>query len=175
MLIVMDNFFKPWELGVVEKELKKEKFYNEKNHPGNEETARYPGTKTDLFCRVHPLLDAFIISRLDAKQTVFTSHPYSVKQVAHLRLDGDDAQEYIHQDKPFDWAYLIYMSDTNLDSGTKMYESLTSKKDEENIFVKFVYNRIVLFDVSVPHMAWGNHGKSFKDGRLTINGFCSYK
>lgn len=175
MLIVIDDFFQQWELGVIEKELNKSKFFNLKDHPSNQGNTKYPGCRTDVFARVNPLLDSFIINRLDATQTIFTSQPYNVDQYAHLRLDDDNEEEYIHQDKPFDWAFLIYISETNLESGTKIYKSLKSKKDEETLFVKFVQNRLVLFDVNVPHMAWGNHGKSIKDGRLTINGFCRYK
>tara|TARA_R100001244_G_C5151078_1_gene129660 strand:+ start:637 stop:1170 length:534 start_codon:yes stop_codon:yes gene_type:complete len=175
MIIVIDNFLMPWELSLVGKELRNTEFFSLKDHPSNEANTLYPGRKTDEFSRVHPLLDSFIINRLDAIKTIFTANPYSVNQYGHLRLEGDDEEEYIHQDFPFDWAYLIYVSDTNLESGTKMYKSLKSAKDEETAFIKFVQNRILLFDVRVPHMAWGNHGKSLKDGRLTINGFCKYK
>ena len=31
-----------------------------------------------------------------------------------------------------------------------------------------------MFDSSIPHMAWNNHGNDLTDGRLTINGFCDY-
>ena len=48
----------------------------------------------------------------------------------------------------------------------------STKEDKEHTFVKFVQNRIVMFDSSIPHMAWNNHGNDLTDGRLTINGFC---
>ena len=71
-----------------------------------------------------------------------------------------------------DFAFLIYLSDTNLDSGTKMY--LSVDEDKETCLVNFVQNRFVMYDANLPHSAYGNYGKNLSDGRLTINGFNSY-
>ena len=92
----------------------------------------------------------------------------------HLRTEDDDELDYIHRDTGFDWAFLIYLSESNLKSGTKFYKAENSDKEDDNVFVKFEQNRIVLFDSTVPHMAYSNHGKDLNDGRLTINGFCNY-
>ena len=164
----------PWQFKLVREQIKKLEFFNITDHPANSFNTIYPGLKTDEFSRVNPLLDSFILKQVDAADTWFTKNTYVVNQYAHLRLDGDDSEEFIHQDFPHDWAYVVYISDTNLESGTKMYKSLQDSIEDEITFTKFVENRIILFDVGVPHMAWGNHGKDLEDGRLTINGFCKY-
>ena len=190
MLIVIDNFFTPGELNLVTEEVKKLEFYGTLSHPESEsaeEIPNYPGTRTDTLINAHPLLDSFIIRKIERSGTPFAQRPWTQKQYAHLRLEQDNAGEYIHQDLD-DWAYLIYLSETNLDSGTKMYESVKSvptvrmssfsekdkEKDKEHTLVRFVQNRIVMFDSLIPHMAWNNHGNDMSDGRLTINGFCLY-
>ena len=190
MLIVIDNFFTPGELNLVTEEVKKLEFYDTLSHPESEsaeEIPNYPGIRTDKLRKVHPLLNSFIIRKIERSGATFGQRPWTQNQYAHLRLEKDNAGEYIHQDLD-DWAYLIYLSETNLDSGTKMYESVKSapfikmssfsekdkSKDKEHTLVKFVQNRIVMFDSLIPHMAWNNHGNDMSDGRLTINGFCQY-
>ena len=45
-----------------------------------------------------------------------------------------DLTDMEHQDFPHDWAYVVYISDTNLESGTKMYKSLQDSIEDEITF-----------------------------------------
>ena len=193
MIIVVDNFFDDRIFNAVYDEISRLEFNDVKVGADNdgswtaEEGIEYPGIRSQVFYKHKPLLDEAIIRQLDSTPTPFTAKAYNYYQYAHLRLEKDNAGEYIHQDLD-DWAYLIYLSETNLDSGTKMYESVKSvptvrmssfsekdkEKDKEHTLVRFVQNRIVMFDSLIPHMAWNNHGNDMSDGRLTINGFCLY-
>jgi len=179
MIIIIDNFFDVDSLKLVTEEVKKLKFYDSENHPADgdkdvtEWNTKFPGKRTDHLDIAHPLLNSFIISCISHSGVSFLNKRSRISQFAHLRTEGDNVADYIHQD-PVDWAYLIYLSDTNLTSGTKMYPSIDSKKDGDDTFIHFVQNRVVMFDSLTPHMAWNNHGKNMDDGRLTINGFCEY-
>ena len=175
MIIVVDNFFDDRLFKSVYDETKNLEFASIKNdgtltaEVAKKEKINYPGVRTESFHKVSPLLDAAIIQQLDNKSTSFTAKAYNYQQYAHLRLEKDNQDDYIHTDNT-DWAYLIYMSKTNLDSGTKFY----TDEDEEHAYVRFVQNRAVLFNSNIHHMAFNNHGKDMNDGRLTINGFCEY-
>ena len=168
MICVVDNFFKPWQFKLVSEQLKSLTFYTQDEHPENGPSI-YPGTKTDELIRSNPLLESFTSRQLEHTQLPFVSRPFQLYQYGHLRLDSDNKNDFIHQDK-CDWSFLFYLSETNLDSGTKFY----TKNDEEHTFVRFVQNRVVIFDSGISHMAWQNHGKDLNDGRLTINGFAEY-
>ena len=85
----------------------------------------------------------------------------------HARFDGDDKGEWVHQDN-YRYASLIYLSPTNLQSGTKLYSSEDHK--EINDF-KFIQNRYIQYDASYFHSAYGNHGTNIDNCRLTINMF----
>jgi len=176
MIHIIDNFFAPWQLKLVTKELKSMPFYSADEHPQRNE-AVYPGKRTDELVRVNPLLESFLCRRLDSTGIPPIARPYQITQYGHLRLDEDNKEDFIHTDVSFDWAFLLYISSTNLESGTKFYSAGANKntpKDSEDAFIKFKQNRMVVFDATVPHMAWGNHGKDLDDGRLTINGFSYY-
>ena len=73
----------------------------------------------------------------------------------------------INQDKN-NISSLIYLSNNNLQSGTKLYTFINHQ--EINDF-KFVQNRLIQYDASYFHSAYGNHGTTIDNCRLTINGF----
>jgi len=91
---------------------------------------------------------------------------YGLKMCLHLRRQEDVMKDWIHID-PDDFAFLIYLNNTNLSSGTYLYD------DEGNVIsdIKYVHNRFVIYSGSYKHMGYGHFGKSSDEGRLTINGF----
>ena len=197
MIFVVDNFFEPQEFKMVVDEVKKLQFFSDVDDKINEEMdesgkdykglkpSKYPGSRTDALAVVNPLLASFVLNKIEKTGVPFANNGYnwSSTQHAYLRLEGDNKGEYIHQDQ-CDWVFVIYLSATNLDSGTKVYlstENVGKNAFEENLqadetaFVRFVQNRAFMFSpASTPHMAWNNHGKDITDGRLTINGFNCY-
>jgi len=86
----------------------------------------------------------------------------------HTRLESDiDA---IHIDSPADISALVYLSNTNLNSSTRFYDSIGNVSAE----VKFLQNRAVFFTASMHHMSFRNHGDHLSNGRTTLNFFGKY-
>ena len=75
--------------------------------------------------------------------------------------------DFIHKDLPHTYSMLIYLSPTNLNSGTDLYNE---NKEMVNSF-KFVQNRAIIFNSGYYHKAINNHGNDLDDGRLTLNIF----
>ena len=201
MVFVLDNFLDPFFFKIVDEEIRKMKFYTMDNDPhilnnydeGSIKKTIYPGSRTEDMSKAHPLLDYYLIRQIERSGSPFVKGNWEQNKYAYLRLADDEKMEYRHTDSAYDWAYLIYMSATNLDSGTKFFESEevenlsgeittgVNVKDEVDTLagvtdqIAFIQNRLVMFDCNVPHRAWGDHGTTFEDGRLTINGFGNYR
>ena len=185
-IVVYDDFLPKNILDAINQELPKLKYYNDKDHPmmevdkefitvkGEHKYGKWPGIRTNSLTLVSPVIDKLILNTLESKKSEFTKNKFTYVNFAHLRVASDNEEDFIHQDEICNFSWLLYMSKTNLNSGTKMYTDCDSDKDKHEYFVEFVQNRFVLFDSLIPHMAWGNHGKDFTDGRVTINGFCTY-
>ena len=204
MVTIIDNFFDPWELKLVTEELKKLPFYSASDHPGMRDgsyiakNTSYPGLRTHALIKAHPLLNHFIIRQIERSNIPHAIGSWNLMQFGHLKTEKDNlvfqtekddhsagapsTGDFIHKDAS-DWAYILYLSETNLESGTKLYPNLNTKKGEsipnpndmeEDAFIKFKQNRIVILNASVPHMAWGSYGKDLSDGRLSIVGFARY-
>jgi hypothetical protein len=84
----------------------------------------------------------------------------------HLRREQDLLKDWVHKDQE-DYAFLIYLNETNLNSGTYLYD------ENNNIIsdIKYVQNRFVIYNGSYNHMGYGHFGNSPENGRLTLNGF----
>ena len=63
---------------------------------------------------------------------------------------------------------LIYLSPTNINSGTKFFDS----QNNEITSVQFVQNTCVFFESPLPHSSFGNHGDTIDNARMTFNIFC---
>ena len=184
MISVYDNFFPSILLEAVIKELKSQKFYDDKTHPSMVEyknqpaedvyNANWGGTRTLEISQIFPVIDKIILHLFQNLKHPLFQKEFRYLNYAHLRLEKDDAEDYIHQDVGVDFAYLVYLSESNPESGTKFYDSCDANKKQEKQFVQFKKNRLVLFDATIPHMAWGSYGTNIDNGRLTINGFCKY-
>ena len=185
MISVYDNFLPPKILDAIFKELKTHKFYDDKTHPSmvidksepikpKRRRSKWPGTRTKEILIIAPVIDKLILHLFESLGHPFTEKKFTYQNFAHLRLKKDNAKDFIHQDTYSDFSYLLYLSKSNKDSGTKRYDSCDADKNEEKHFVEFVQNRFVLFSANIPHMSYGNHGTNIDNGRLTINGFCKY-
>ena len=83
----------------------------------------------------------------------------------HLRKLEDNDKDWIHKD-PEDFAFLIYLNETNLKSGTYLYDEGGMISD-----IKYIQNRFFIYSGSYDHMGYGHFGNNAKNGRLTLNGF----
>jgi len=95
---------------------------------------------------------------------------YSISSFIHLRLEEDKDKDWIHQDNHH-WAGLIYLSETNYNSGTRIYDN------NKNMIIdlKFVKNSFVFYPGNYYHQGYGHHGQNIDNGRLTLNLFIDKK
>jgi len=89
----------------------------------------------------------------------------------HLRLNEDNENDWIHTDPNY-YTLMVYLSDTNLKSGTAIYPE---NGDEPSTVVGFVQNRALLFRSYQRHKSVNNYGSSLEDGRLTLNCFINLR
>lgn len=85
----------------------------------------------------------------------------------HVRFEND-RDDWIHTDKGT--TILIFLSETNLESGTTFYDSNDNLTDD----IGFIQNRAVMFNGSIRHMSKKNYGTSIENGRLTVNVFIEH-
>ena len=171
MITVIDNFLPDDIFQAVHDEVKRCKLTPlQKTKETRERDVTYPGVTSLPFRDDNKILDRFLLSHIEAYNLPWTKTPYMYEQHAHLRLETDNEGDYIHTDSGMNFAWLLYLSKTNLKSGTKFY----TDDEKETDFVRFIQNRFVIFDANINHMAFNNHGKDLNDGRLTVVGFAAY-
>jgi len=166
-MIIVENFFDNFEN--IKNEFKKIKLYNieefNKNFDRNE---TWPGFRSEVLDVENPFLFNLLIREIFLKfgKETFYNNNIIVKSHIHLRLKDDDEKDWIHKDEGFK-TLIIYLSETNLNSGTCLYD------DNENLTttVNFVQNRAFLFDCKTNHKSMSNYGKNIENGRLTLNCF----
>lgn len=163
-LIQEDNFFP--DLNLILSEIKKIKLYNlEDFNKLSHQKGNWPGYRSLCINETNPALYLYI-NHLMSEKKLIPEGRYLISTFLHLRLKEDDKKDWIHKDDD-NYAALIYLSNSNKDSGTYLYD------ENKNIIndIKFVKNRFVLYDASYNHMGYGHHGSSIEDGRLTLNLF----
>ena len=175
-MIMLENFFA--NFGQLEQAFMDIPRYNYKDHPevqvaglsktdGTELNFKWPGERSDDLKTVAPFATSLFLKEF-IKFGNFIPPNLPFKIYTHLRLDEDNKEEFVHKDSPSaDYSTLVYLSRTNLNSGTKLYND----NEEEVADIKFVQNRAVMFDSRYNHKPINNHGKSISDGRLTLNIF----
>jgi len=163
-LIQEENFFP--NLNFILPEIKKIKLYSaEEFEKVENKKGNWPGLRSRFLGTTNPIFHEYIISLIHQKQ-LLEKGLWQIASFIHLRLKEDDSKDWIHKD-PDDFAALIYLSKTNLNSGTYLFD------DNKNLIndIKFVSNRFIMYDGKYNHKGYGHHGNSIEDGRLTINLF----
>jgi len=165
MNIVQEENFFP-NLDLILPEIKKIKLYSGEEFQKIENPkASWPGFRSRMLTKTNPILHEYITSLIHYKKLL----PKGVWEIAsfiHLRLKEDEEKDWIHKDVTY-FAALIYISNTNFNSGTYLYD------DHKNLVndIKFVNNRFIIYNGKYNHKAYGHHGDSIENGRLTINLF----
>ena len=67
---------------------------------------------------------------------------------------------------------MVYLSETNLNSGTAIYPD---HGDTPSTLVGFVQNRALLFKSSLRHKSINSYGDNLENGRLTLNCFLNLR
>ena len=128
----------------------------------------WPGRRTLPLHKTNPLIMQMFNDHFGKKIAPILNDDcfYKMYHYLHLRLQDDNDKDYPHYDAQ-DYTLLIYLSKTNLNSGTVLLD------DNDNVIFdcKFVQNRAFLFSKNYKHMAVNNHGDSIENGRLTMNVF----
>jgi len=161
----IDNFFESPD--IIYAEAKKTKLYSMSEHPyqiSKKDLSRWPGKRSEELGNVNPLLKYHIIKYLTLSNVNVRGRDVSL--YVHARYTNDMTNDFIHMDGCI-YSMLIYLSNTNLNSGTKFFDN----KDQMVNDFKFVKNRLVCFDARYRHTAYGHHGDNIDNCRLTINGF----
>jgi hypothetical protein len=165
--IIIDNFFDNFQN--IENEFKNITLYNQNEY--NQKlnlTDTWPGKRSEPLHKVNPFLFNLFLKEFDNKFDNFFKNKYfTVRTSIHLRLNDDDEKDWIHTDKEYQYTLLVYLSETNLSSGTLIYDQ------NKNVItdIKFVKNRALLFDARYLHKSSKNFGNDIKTGRLTFNAF----
>ena len=145
---------------------KKLKFYNLDDFNNNfNEQHNWPGQRTENLKRSNYTLYTHIISFLNLNN-ISTEHYKNIDAYCHIRLTEDNEKDWIHED-PCDTA-LIYLSPTNIESGTSFF---ADDKQTEISSVRFIQNTCIFFNQGLQHQSIGNHGQDINDARMTLNIF----
>lgn len=167
-VVVIDNFFD--NFAKIIPSFKKIKLYNLEEFKKNfksSEGSNWPGLRSGNLGDVEPFLEALIIKEFNQKfNNFFNDKRFNVDSYMHLRLSEDFKNDFIHKDL-VEYTLMIYLSETNLSSGTKLYD------DNEccTQTINFVQNRAVIFPGCVNHKSMLNYGDNIDNGRLTLNVF----
>jgi hypothetical protein len=124
---------------------------------------QWPGKRSDDLTISSPFLFFLILQNLEKINFL---KKFSLSMHLHLRRDEDFHKDWIHKDIS-DFAFLIYLNNNNLNSGTYIYND----KDEIVADIKYVQNRFVIYNGKYSHKGYGYFGNNEENGRLTINGF----
>jgi hypothetical protein len=166
--IVVEDFFD--EFQNIEDAFKKLSLYNQKEYNKKfKDTQTWPGSRSEYLHLSSPFLFNLFNQEFKIKfDNFFKNNRINIASHIHLRTGEDSQKDWIHRDSnACTYSCLVYLSKTNLNSGTYLYSD-----DEEIISdIKFVQNRAILFDARYLHSAYGHHGSSIEDGRLTLNAF----
>ncbi len=178
--MVVEDFFQNFQQ--IKDEFKKIPRFEYKEHPmikpkleelekqKKEASIKYfwPGTRSDDLKITNRFLTALFIKEFEQKFGNFFHEKLGFAIYTHLRLKEHKASDWPHKDSPdAKYSLLVYLSETNLESGTRLYDD----GDVEVANINFVQNRAVIFDSSYTHAAINNHGDNEDNGRLTLNVF----
>ena len=104
-----------------------------------------------------------------SKNELLSRNQFNMHAHLHLRLNEDNQKDFIHTDV-CDLTMIVYLSETNLKSGTAIYND----KHEETQSAKFVQNTAFLFAGNQLHGSLLNYGDNIDNGRLTLNCFIKF-
>jgi hypothetical protein len=129
--------------------------------------SNFPGKRSDPLHRAEPFLFNLTIKEIFDKINAKQFNEISLDCSVHLRTATDDTQDFIHKD-PSRLGMLVYLSETNLKSGTGFYRE---DSDKPYLKIPFIQNSAVIFPGHIRHKSLLNYGNDINDGRLTLNGF----
>ena len=168
-IVIVDNFFD--DFNVIKNHFTKLSFFKREDYKPrpNEKMGNWPGLRTGHLIDTEPFLFNLFLKNLYEK--VHYLPEFNLSSYLHCRLEEDEKKDWIHTDDEYsDYSGLVYLSNTNFNSGTTFYD----EKDNLVADIKFVQNRFVFFKGKIRHRSTGNHGTTLENGRLTLNAFFNW-
>lgn len=165
--IVVDDFFDNFQ--IIEDAFRQIPLYSQDEFNKKFDSHQtWPGKRSESIESCQPFLYNLICKELASKVGYLPLLQGNINMSAftHLRLSSDEKDDWIHFD-PDKWSLLVYLNETNTNSGTKIYN-----KDEECIAdIAYVKNRLLIFKSSLLHRSINSFGDNVYNGRLTLNCF----
>lgn len=163
--IIIDNFF-PHLYGIVD-ELKNREHFDKSHHP-EDNAGNWPGKRSLNYAESDPILTHLFLTLAENALPKWES--FSL--YTHWRFASDANSDWVHYDGGL-CTGLVYLSNTNLNSGTQFWSDDPNHNKNAQVIldVPFVQNRFVLFFGNPAHCSKMNYGTNEDDGRFTMNLF----
>ena len=161
--IIIDNFFP--HLPPVLEQLKARDHWTSSEHPERPSVGNWPGKRSLNYIVSDPILTSLFIN------CVGQFFPQSFSEITlytHWRFGS--SEDWVHVDQNI-CTGLVYLSETNMDSGTLFFDKKPEDGGQVILDVPFVQNRFVLFYGDPYHCSKGNYGESESNERFTMNFF----
>ena len=129
----------------------------------------WPGHRSLELSESEPFLYLSILEQAKNKLGLRTELYRDIKSFVHVRGNEDDSKDWIHKDQCD--TILVYLSESNLESGTTFY----TNQEEVLLDLAFFQNAAVFFDGRISHKSKLNYGDSIENSRMTLNIFCYKK
>lgn len=173
---IVDGFFPHLETMV--DYLKSRDHFKYEDHPVSQQdyNGQWPGMKS---LDNDPILSSLFFTLMEKHELLTEEQKKSnntFSLTTHMRFEEDDKLDWAHTDNGAA-TVLVYLSETNLDSGTQFFDADPEKGGKVFLEVPFVQNRAVVFygdntKWQAPwHKSKKNFGKSIEDVRFTMNAF----
>lgn len=163
-VIVQDNFFP--DLPRIVDQLKSREHFSSETHP-EEGAGNWPGKRSRDYAKSDPILTNLVML---LGQGLYPNHIHNMTLCTHMRMLSDNVKDWVHVD-PNECTTLIYLSETNMDSGTQFFDDHPDKGGKVILDTPFIQNRLVCFYGNPWHCSKQNYGNDERDARFTMNLF----
>lgn len=163
-MIVQDNFFP--DLPRIVDQLKTKEHFSCESHP-EEGAGNWPGKRSREYAVSDPIFTALVMTLGHG------NYPQRIYQMAlhtHWRMASDNVKDWVHVDH-CECTVLVYLSDTNMNSGTQFFDKHPDEGGKLILETPFIQNRFVCFYGNPWHCSKQNYGNNESDGRFTMNLF----
>ena len=160
--IILDNFFP--HLPQMLDNLKSREHWASNEHPARPESGNWPGKRSLNYMEHDPILSSLFTV---CAGEYMPQYNYGTL-CTHWRF-GEN-KDWAHVDNNL-CTGLVYLSETNMSSGTQFFDKDPDDGGKVILDVPFVQNRCVLFYGDPYHRSKSNYGESKDDARFTMNFF----
>ena len=161
--IIIEDFFP--HLPNMLDDLKSRGHWITPEHPDHPNTGNWPGKRSLDYFKTDPILTSLFITCVGE---FFPKHLSRGSLCTHYRFGS--TEDWVHIDSNL-CTGLVYLSETNLNSGTQFFDKSPEEGGKVILDVPFVQNRFVLFFGDPLHCSKANYGESESDARFTMNFF----